>query len=70
MFFDRPDYDLVSAAPGSFAIVPVGEMIDALGRDYANTTAMIFGAAPDFPAILASAEEIERITNSGHQTPD
>jgi hypothetical protein len=70
MFFDRPDYDLVSAAPGSFAIAPVGEMIDALGRDYANTTAMIFGAAPDFPAILASAEEIERITNSGHQTPD
>ena len=64
MFFDRPDYDLASAVPGSFAIAPVGAMIDALGRDYANTTAMIFGAAPDFAAILASVGEIERITNA------
>lgn len=70
MFFDRPDYDLASAIPGSFAVAPIGEMADALKRDYANTTAMIFGPAPDFTAVLASAEEIERVTNSGHQASD
>lgn len=65
MFFDRPDYDLASATPGSFAIAPVSQMIDALGRDYANTTAMIFGAAPGFEEILMSATQIERIINDG-----
>ncbi len=63
MFFDRPDYDLASAAPGSFAITPIDGMIDALNRDYANMTAMIFGSAPDFAEILASVGEIERIAN-------
>jgi len=63
MFFDRPDYDLASAAPGSFAVTPIDGMIDALNRDYANMTAMIFGAAPDFAEILASVGEIERIAN-------
>ena len=66
MFFDRPDYDLASAVPGTFAITPVGGMIDALGRDYANTTAMIFGAAPGFEEFLASAIQIERIINDGN----
>lgn len=63
MFFDRPDYDLVSAVPGSFAIAPIGEMIEALSRDYAHTTAMIFGDAPPFESILASIGEIERTAN-------
>ena len=63
MFFDRPDYDLASAVSGSFAIAPIGNMIEALSRDYANTTAMIFGAPPEFTEILASVGEIERIAN-------
>ncbi len=63
MFFDRPDYDLASAAPGTFAIAPVGGMIDALSGDYANTTAMIFGTAPEFDAVLASINEIDRTIN-------
>lgn len=63
MFFDRPDYDLASAAPGTFAIAPVGEMVDALKRDYSNTTAMIFGTAPRFEDILASAEHIQQAIN-------
>jgi hypothetical protein len=33
MFFDRPDYDLTSAAPGTFAIAPSDSMTDALRRD-------------------------------------
>ena len=65
MFFDRPDYDLASAAPGSFAVAPIDGMIEALDRDYGNTKAMIFGGAPDFSEILASVSEIQRIANMG-----
>jgi hypothetical protein len=64
MFFDRPDYDLASAAPGSFALAPIGGMIDALGRDYDSMKAMIFGPVPSFAEILVSVGEIERIANS------
>ena len=63
MFFDRPDYDLASAVPGTFAMCPTGAMIGALERDYANTTAMIFGGAPEFEEILASIQEIELAVN-------
>jgi hypothetical protein len=69
MFFDRPDYDLASALPGSFTIAPTSGMTDALSRDYANTTAMIFGEAPSFDRILASVREIERIANTKIETP-
>lgn len=65
MFFDRPDYDLPSAVPGSFAIAPVSGMVEALARDYANTTAMIFGAPPSFEDILVSANQIEKALNAG-----
>jgi hypothetical protein len=64
MFFDRPDYDLASAVPGSFAIAPVQGMVDALAKDYANTTAMIFGTPPSFDDTLASARQIEHDLNS------
>ncbi len=68
MFFDRPDYDLASAATGSFAIAPIDGKIEALTRDYDNTKAMIFGEPPDFADILASVGEIERIVNMATQT--
>ena len=63
MFFDRPDYDLASAKPGSFAIEPNENMIDALRRDYANTAPMIFGKAPSFEEIMASVAEINDLAN-------
>jgi hypothetical protein len=64
MFFDRSDYDLASAAPGTYALAPIDGMIEALSRDYDNTKAMIFGSAPDFSDILTSIGEIERIANA------
>ena len=70
MFFDRPDYDLASAKPGSFAIAPIGGMIDALSRDYDNTTAMIFGAPPTFDQLLASAQALDVAVNKHHVTGD
>ena len=64
MFFDRPDHDLSSAVPGTFAIAPTGAMVEALSRDYANTIAMIFGEAPAFDDILVSVDQIEQSLNS------
>ena len=63
MFFNRPDMDLASAMPGTFAIEPVDGMVAALKEDYANTTAMIFGTAPEFEDVLASAAAIEHQLN-------
>ncbi len=63
MFFGRPDYDLASAEPGSFALVPVEGMTDALRQDYANTAAMIFGKPPAFDAILDSMQRLEAAAN-------
>jgi len=63
MFFNRPDFDLASASQGSFALVPVDGMREALRRDYDATQAMIFGAAPRFDDIIASVEGIEKTVN-------
>lgn len=63
MFFDRPDYDLMSAEPGSFAIAPLAGMVDALRGDYAKTEAMIFGASPRFEDILASLGALDAAVN-------
>ncbi|SFH92467.1 nucleotidyl transferase AbiEii/AbiGii toxin family protein [Methylobacterium brachiatum] len=64
MFFDRPDYDLASAQPGSFALAPVAGMTDALRRDYVNTAGMIFGEPPTFDAILDSMRQLEAAANN------
>lgn len=64
MFFDRPDFDLASAQPGTFAIAPVEGMIDALRRDYANTAAMIFGEPPSFDLILDSMQQLDAAVNA------
>ena len=63
MFFDRADYDLVSAALGSFAIAPMAGMIEVLRRDYSNTVAMIFGTAPTFDQILISVTALDTAAN-------
>ncbi len=63
MFFDRPDFDLASAKTGTFAITANPNMLDALRRDYTNTTPMIFGAPPSFEEIMASIAEIDAAVN-------
>lgn len=62
-FFHRPDFDLASARPGSFHIVPTVEMADRLRNDYQNMSTMIFGEIPDFSTILASLENLENSLN-------
>jgi hypothetical protein len=63
MFFNRADYDLASAVPGSFALIPVDGMMQALERDYDRTVAMIFGAAPNFETIMESVRGLQEKIN-------
>jgi hypothetical protein len=64
MFFNSPDLDLASATPGQFALTPNGHMIEALTRDYAAMAGMIFGAAPQLDAVLASVAGLESRLNA------
>ena len=64
MFFDRKDYDLASAEAPTFALSPHDGMVDALRRDYAAMTAMIFGPAPEFTSVLESVAELEYLLNT------
>lgn len=65
IFFSRPDFDLESAAPGRFALVPARGMMDPLRRDYERMTEMIFGPVPDFAAVIESVSELETRLNTG-----
>lgn len=62
-FFNRPDFNLANAIPGTFSLLPEGGMVDRLAVDYENTEPMIFGQAPEFKAIMASIEAIEEVLN-------
>ena len=63
MFFNRPDFDLASAVPGSFALAPHDAMIDQLRVDYRAMQGMIFGNPPNFEAVLASISSLETLLN-------
>jgi Nucleotidyl transferase AbiEii toxin, Type IV TA system len=63
MFFNRPDFDLATAAPGSYALVPHDEMLTKLEQDYRAMSGMIFGEAPAFRAIIDSIVNLEKRLN-------
>ncbi|UVK49732.1 nucleotidyl transferase AbiEii/AbiGii toxin family protein (plasmid) [Mesorhizobium sp. AR02] len=64
MFFNRKDYDLASAEPPTFALLPNDEMVDALRRDYVAMAAMIFGPVPNFNLVLESVRQLETLLNA------
>lgn len=63
MFFNRPDFDLSSAIPGSFALTPHDEMTALLRKDYEAMSGMIFSTIPPFGAVIASITELEQQLN-------
>jgi hypothetical protein len=63
MFFDRPDFDLATAAPGTFALAPTPAMLERLEPDYQSMAGMIFGPIPEFNDVVASVVELERRLN-------
>jgi hypothetical protein len=64
MFFNSPDLDLASAAPGAFALTPTPEMRVALAQDYQAMRGMIFGDPPAFDDIMASIADLEARLNA------
>ena len=63
-FYNRPAFDLNSAAIGTFTLVPSEPMLERLRADYHNTEAMIFGDAPTIEDILGSIQDIEKAVNT------
>lgn len=67
MFFNRPDFDLATAKPGTFALVPHDNMLASLERDYAAMAGMIFGDVPQFGKIIESIAGLESRINTKQQ---
>jgi Nucleotidyl transferase AbiEii toxin, Type IV TA system len=64
MFFYRRELGLETAEPGSFTLSPRDGMIDALRRDYAAMSSMIFGSVPKFDDVLESVRSAEQRLNA------
>jgi len=63
MFFNRKPFDLATATPPTFSILPISEMLDDLRRDYRAMSGMIFGEAPAFEAIIEDIAELQTVLN-------
>lgn len=63
MFFNRPDFDLATAAPGTYALAPHHEMLTQLEQDYNAMSGMIFGDVPAFGAVIESIVNLEKRLN-------
>jgi Nucleotidyl transferase AbiEii toxin, Type IV TA system len=63
MFFNSPDLGLDRAVPGTFSLMPTGEMLEPLRRDYGRMVGMIIGDAPGFDAVMASIAALEEELN-------
>jgi len=64
MFFNRPDLDLASAVPGSFALTPHDGMLTELRRDYEAMSGMVFGPIPTVDEVVAAIAELEQRINA------
>ena len=65
MFFNRPDFDLASATPGTFALTPHDGMLDDLRRDYEAMAGMVFGPIPKVDEVVAAIADLEQRLNGG-----
>jgi hypothetical protein len=70
LFFGSPDLGLESAAAGTFTLTPDAAMHDALGRDYAAMSGMIFGDIPPLDTVLASVAALQDAINTTAAKPD
>jgi Nucleotidyl transferase AbiEii toxin, Type IV TA system len=66
MFFNSPDLGLVTASPGTFALMPAEPMIADLRRDYTAMSGMIFAEIPPFDTVLKSMREFEILLNEAN----
>lgn len=64
LFFGSPDLGLDTAAAGTFTLTPDGAMHEALERDYAAMSGMIFGDIPSLDTVLASVAALQDAINA------
>ncbi|MEN2469155.1 nucleotidyl transferase AbiEii/AbiGii toxin family protein [Burkholderia sp. GS2Y] len=64
LFFGSPDLRLDIARHGTFTLMPSAGMLDALRRDYAAMTGMIFHEIPSLADVLTSVERAEATINA------
>ena len=64
LFFGSPDLGLDTAAVGTFTLTPDDAMHDALARDYAAMSGMIFGDIPPLDTVLASVAALQGAINA------
>lgn len=69
LFFGSPDLGLESATVGTFTLTPDAAMHDALERDYAAMSGMIFGDIPTLDTVLASIEALQETIKAGAAKP-
>lgn len=69
LFFGSPDLGLDTAAVGTFTLTPDDAMHDALGRDYAAMSGMIFGDTPPLDTVLASVAALQMAINAAVPKP-
>ena len=69
LFFGSPDLGLDSAAAGTFTLTPDAAMHDALGRDYAAMSGMIFGDIPPLDTVLADVAALQKAINVAAAQP-
>ncbi len=69
LFFGSPDLGLDSATVGTFMLTPDAAMHDALGRDYAAMSGMIFGDIPPLDTVLASVKALQEAINTSASEP-
>lgn len=63
IFFNSTDLDLLHAIPGSLALVPNIDMLEALKRDYQAMAGMIFGEVPKFADVIDTVSSLEHEIN-------
>ena len=63
LFFGSADLGLDTAIPGTFTLTPSVAMREALAKDYAAMSGMIFGEIPNLDTVLASVDRLEQIVN-------
>ncbi len=69
LFFGSPDLGLDTAAAGTFTLTPDAAMHDALGRDYAAMSGMIFGDIPSLDVVLTSVAALQEAINAAAPKP-
>lgn len=64
LFFGSADLGLATATIGNYTLTPGAAMRDALERDYAAMSGMIFGDIPSLDTVLASIADLQESINA------